>query len=95
MLSAGAEADALASISTPPPPPGSTAGSSQASGRKGHVKDGFEQINDDLFARRANKFMVFNGVGMQEWTTKPLTKMADDGVFVKKLFGVKGEEEGD
>lgn len=41
--------------------------------RRSGVRDGFEQINDDLFARRANKFMVFNGVGMENWSAKPKT----------------------
>ncbi|KAI2508478.1 hypothetical protein MHU86_6005 [Fragilaria crotonensis] len=34
--------------------------------RVGDVPAGFEQINDDLFARKDNKFMVFNGAG---WIT--------------------------
>jgi len=85
-----------------PSPQGSASGGAlvtvqAGSGRKGHVREGFEQINDDLFARRANKFMVFNGVGMREWTTKPVTKKSDDGKYVRRLFGEnnnEGEEEG-
>ena len=89
MLSTGAEEG----TNVPPPPPGSAGGQGKGGGRKGYVKDGFEQINDDLFARRANKFMVFNGVGMQDWTTKPVTKTRDDGAFVMRLFGVNADDD--
>lgn len=44
--------------------------------RKGGVPAGFEQINDDLFARKDNKFMVFNGAGMDSWDgSQPKTKL--------------------
>lgn len=37
--------------------------------------EGFEQINEDLYARKDNKFMVFNGAGVDTWDgTKPVTK---------------------
>jgi hypothetical protein len=37
--------------------------------------NGFEQINDDLFSRKENKFMVFNGAGVDSWEgTQPITK---------------------
>ena len=48
------------------------------------IPAGFEQINEDLFARKDNKFMVFNGAGMNTyvggvdaWTSspQPVTKM--------------------
>jgi hypothetical protein len=43
--------------------------------RNGEVPAGFEQINDDLFARKDNKFMVFNGAGVDAWHgTEPITK---------------------
>ncbi len=32
---------------------------------------GFEQINEDLFARKDNKFLVFNGAGVSSWTSPP------------------------
>jgi hypothetical protein len=39
--------------------------------------NGFEQINEDLFARKDNKFMVFNGAGVDSWQgTEPKTKVA-------------------
>ncbi|KAI2489210.1 hypothetical protein MHU86_25387 [Fragilaria crotonensis] len=45
--------------------------------RVGDVPAGFEQINDDLFARKDNKFMVFNGAGVDNWHgTEPVTKIA-------------------
>jgi hypothetical protein len=42
--------------------------------RKG-VPSGFEMINEDFFARKDNKFMVFNGAGVDSWKgTEPVTK---------------------
>lgn len=39
---------------------------------------GFEQINEDLFARKDNKFMVFNGAGVNSWQgTEPATKVVN------------------
>lgn len=44
--------------------------------RKGFVPAGFEQINEDLFARKDNKFMVLNGAGVDSWDgTQPKTKL--------------------
>jgi hypothetical protein len=44
-------------------------------GRRG-MPSGFEQINEDLFARKDNKFMVFNGAAMDSWSgTEPMTKV--------------------
>lgn len=45
-------------------------------------KEGFEQINEDLYARKENKFMVFNGVGVDTWYsgTQPITKI-DMGIL--------------
>ena len=44
--------------------------------RKGGVPAGFEQINEDLFARKDNKFMVLNGAGVDSWDgTQPKTKL--------------------
>eukprot|EP00957_Ditylum_brightwellii_P113701 8669251-Ditylum_brightwellii.AAC.1 len=42
------------------------------------VPPGFEQINEDLYARRDNKFMVFNGTGVDFWNGAipcPITKI--------------------
>jgi hypothetical protein len=45
--------------------------------RDGEVPAGFEQINDDLFARKDNKFMVFNGAGVDAWHgIEPITKIS-------------------
>ena len=42
-----------------------------------YVAVGFEQINEDMFSRKDNKFMVFNGAGVDSWTvTKPITKIS-------------------
>ena len=35
------------------------------------IPAGFEQINEDLFARKDNKFMVFNGAGVDSWKSPP------------------------
>jgi len=43
--------------------------------RRRSVPPGFEQINEDMFARKDNKFMVFNGAGVQTWTAQPITKV--------------------
>lgn len=41
------------------------------------IPSGFEQINEDMFCRRDNKFMVFNGAGVRSWTgTHPITKIS-------------------
>jgi len=41
------------------------------------VPAGFEQINEDMFSRKENKFMVLNGAGVDSWTgTQPITKVS-------------------
>jgi hypothetical protein len=48
---------------------------------KQQVAAGFEQINETMFARRDNKFMVLNQSGVDSWnSTSPITKIsrADD-----------------
>ena len=35
------------------------------------IPAGFEQINEDLFARKDNKFMVFNGSAVDSWKSPP------------------------
>ena len=45
---------------------------------RNRVPEGFEQINDDLFARRDNRFVVFNGTGLETWgkdSKEPRTKV--------------------
>lgn len=43
--------------------------------RRRDLPPGIEQINEDMFARKDNKFMVFNGVGIDSWHgTQPVTK---------------------
>ncbi len=50
---------------------------SRTSGLSRTVPSGFEQINENLFCRKENKFMVFNGSGVSAWTgTEPLTKQS-------------------
>mmetsp|Transcript_25508 Transcript_25508/g.36326 ORF Transcript_25508/g.36326 Transcript_25508/m.36326 type:complete len:279 (+) Transcript_25508:1128-1964(+) len=44
--------------------------------RSGDIPAGFEQINEALFARKDNKFMVFNGPGVDSWQgARPITKV--------------------
>ena len=39
-------------------------------------REGFEQINEDLYARKDNKFIVFNGAAVDVWDESvPVTKM--------------------
>lgn len=41
------------------------------------IPPGFEQINEDMFCRRDNKLMVFNGAGVRSWTgSNPITKIS-------------------
>lgn len=46
-------------------------------GRKHTVPPGFEMINEDMFSRKDNKFMVFNGPGVDSWSgNSPVTKIS-------------------
>jgi hypothetical protein len=46
--------------------------------RRRALPPGFEQINEDMFARKDNKFMVFNGAGVDSWHgTQPVTKISN------------------
>lgn len=46
-------------------------------GRKHTVPAGFEMINEDMFSRKDNKFMVFNGPGVDSWSgNSPVTKIS-------------------
>lgn len=52
------------------------------------VPPGFEMINEDFFARKDNKFMVFNGAGVASWKgTAPVTKISG---IDKMLSGTLG-----
>jgi hypothetical protein len=45
--------------------------------RRKAVPAGFEMINEDMFARKDNKFMVLNGAGVDSWHgTAPITKIS-------------------
>lgn len=45
--------------------------------RRRPIPPGFEQINEDMFARKDNKFIVFNGSGVDSWTgNQPITKIS-------------------
>jgi hypothetical protein len=45
--------------------------------RRRPVPAGFEMINEDLFSRKENKFMVFNGPGVDSWSgATPETKIS-------------------
>lgn len=45
--------------------------------RRKAVPAGFEMINEDMFARKDNKFMVLNGAGVDSWHgTSPVTKIS-------------------
>lgn len=47
--------------------------------RQRKVPPGFEQINEDIFARKDNKFCCFNGPGVDSWKgkgTDPVTKVS-------------------
>jgi len=46
-----------------------------SSSKKEQISGAFEQINDDLYARKKNKFMVFNGAGMNEWRDTHMTNI--------------------
>lgn len=45
--------------------------------RRRPVPPGFKMINEDLFSRKENKFMVFNGPGVGSWSgATPVTKIS-------------------
>jgi hypothetical protein len=60
-------------------------------GRRGRFKvarEGFEQIKtDDLYFRTKNKFMKFNGVGMEDWCTRHKTRRIEEDSYFEKVFG--------
>jgi len=55
--------------------------------RRHKAPRGFEQINDDMFARKDNKFMVFNGVGVQSWMDTTMeTKLSQTEEIILSTF---------
>lgn len=53
--------------------------------RKPTIPQGFEQINDDLYARVENKFLVFNAAGLCAWPPHPITKIkSPDEQYVER-----------
>jgi hypothetical protein len=40
------------------------------------VPAGFEKINEDMYSRKDNKFMVFNGPGVNSYSNTPVTPTA-------------------
>lgn len=51
------------------------------------VPVGFEQVNEDMFARKQNKFMVLNGAGVDSWTgTQPITKVSQAESILLSTF---------
>ena len=48
------------------------------------IKDKFEQVNDDLYARRDNKFIVLNGAAKRHWTEHPKTNT--HRINVERIF---------
>lgn len=57
--------------------------------RQGLTPAGFEQINDDMFSRKDNAFMVFNRAGVESWENNPEPTSLPSERF---LFGVFGED---
>jgi hypothetical protein len=54
---------------------------------------GYEQINDDLFARKDNRFVVFNGAGVESsWPPKPKSKIASDSLVADITITVNVEK---
>jgi len=49
------------------------------------IPAGFEQINEDLYARKDNKFMVFNGAGVNSWKTPPCP-VTKTNIYNFKIF---------
>jgi hypothetical protein len=51
------------------------------------VSRDFEQINDDMYSRKENKFMVFNGAGVESWTgTQSISKLRNVPISQVETF---------
>ena len=55
--------------------------------REKPIPSGFEQINEDLYARKDNRFMVFNDAGVENWPPRPVTKA--HGELLLDYFGIE------
>jgi hypothetical protein len=55
--------------------------------REDPIPSGFEQINEDLYARKDNRFMVFNDAGVENWPPRPVTKA--HGKLLLDYFGIE------
>jgi hypothetical protein len=57
--------------------------------RRNSVPAGFDMINEDMFALKDNKFIVFNGAGVDSWTATntPVTKTSG---IERMLLGTLG-----
>lgn len=59
---------------------------------KKKIPPGYEQINEDLFARKDNRFMVFNGVGVEtNWPPKPKSKISLQSLLADITITVEPE----
>jgi len=53
---------------------------------KRNIPQGFEQINEDMFATVENKFVVFNKAGLVSWPPQPETKIHGIGEDILYLL---------
>ena len=60
----------------------------------GRLPEGFEQINEDLFARRENKFMVLNGPGVETWQGAEAQTKVMSLDRVRTMLDALGQSEG-
>lgn len=63
-------------------------GKTEAGGEK-ELDSEFEQINDDLFARKSNKYMVFNGAGKKSWSGSGKAITNTSRINVEAIFNNK------
>jgi hypothetical protein len=54
---------------------------------QGLTPAGFEQINDDMFCRTENAFMVFNRAGMDSWDSNSAPRSLPPERFLYSTFG--------
>jgi hypothetical protein len=54
---------------------------------QGLTPAGFEQINDDMFSRKDNAFMVFNRAGMDSWDSNSAPRSLPPERFLLSTFG--------
>jgi len=58
--------------------------------KQSHIPEGFEQINEDLYARKDNRFLVFNSPCLGVWPPNPVTKI-NCGITDDILIGKQHE----